>query len=401
MSVILEKAFELSNYKLLGKKIPYKRFLFHELKKSNAKVKGLYGARGVGKTTLLIQLLRNINLSPKEAIYISCDHPVFSDLNLFEFLEDFSKIGGKFAFIDEIHKIHDFQKHLKSAYDFLGLKIIFSGSSPILLNDPDMTRRFSMYRLPIMSFREYLELKYGYLIKPLSLKEIISKHESLEIEILEKIKPEKILKLFYEYLDSGAYPFFLEDPDKYHERLNETINATLYYDLAEIYKINIEKISTLKKLLVTICVSKPLELSIDKMSKRLNVSKATLYKYINYLEKGEIIKHISHEAKRFKNIRKPDKLYLSNTNLLKALCLERDKGTLRETFFASAVEFNHSLNYSEKGDFIVDEKFIFEVGGKNKDFSKGKGIKNYYLAIDGIETGIGNKIPLWLFGFLY
>jgi len=400
MQELLEKARQLSVLKLSQKPPSYKRFIYKHLRDSKAKVTGIYGARGVGKTTLMLQLLNELNLSVREAIYISCDHPIFTDINLFEFLEEFNKKGGKYIFIDEVHKIKDFQKHIKSAYDFLDLKVYFSGSSAVAITDPDFIRRFSMYKIPVLSFREFIELSYGINLVSYSLEEILESHEEIVAGILKEI-PDKILKIFGKYIEEGAYPFYFEDPVKYIDRLTESINASLYYDIGEIYGVSPEKIHSLKKLLVTICVSKPLELSIEKLANITGITKSTLYRYIEYLARADLIIHVSHEAKRFKAVRKPDKLYLSNTNLFNALCLGKDTGTIRETFFASMLSYRHRLNYLDRGDFLVDERYIFEIGGKNKDFSQIKGQKNAFLVVDDVEIGFEKKIPLWLFGFLY
>ncbi|MCX7759687.1 MAG: AAA family ATPase [Hydrogenothermaceae bacterium] len=397
---ILEKAINLSALKLSQKLPVYRRFLFDDIKKNPSKIIGLYGPRGVGKTTLLLQIFQDINLPLRESIYISCDHPIFSDINLYEFLEEFYKKGGKVVFIDEIHKIKDFQKHIKSAYDFLELKIYFSGSSALAITNPDFSRRFSMFHIPILSLREYIELKTGIRLNSYHLEEILTDHQNITMDIIRKI-PEKILKIFDEYNSFGAYPFYFEDPDKYLQRLSDTINATLYFDLAEIYSVSIDKIHSLKKILSTVCVSKPFELSIEKLANIVGITKVTLYKYIEYLSRSELIIHLSHESKRFKSVRKRDKLYLGNTNLLNALCLEKDVGTLRETFFASMTLYKYSIHYPDKGDFLVNEKYLFEIGGKSKDFSQIKDKSHSYLAVDGIEIGYENKIPLWLIGFLY
>lgn len=400
MEDILEKARQLSVLKLSQKTPSYKRFLYNALKNTKAKIIGIYGARGVGKTTLMIQLLKSLNLNVREAIYISCDHPLFTDINLFEFLDEFYKKGGKIIFIDEIHKIKDFYKHIKSAYDFLNLRIYFSGSSAISITDPDFSRRFSMYKLPILSLREYIEIAYNKKLKPYTLEDILKNHETIAQNIITSTD-QKILKLYDEYLNFGAYPFYFEDPDKYIDKLTDMINASLYYDIGEIFNVSSEKIHSLKKLLSTICVSKPLELSVEKLANISGITKSTLYKYIDYLVKTQLVIHISHEAKRFKALRKPDKLYLANPNLFNALCLEQDKGTIRETFFVSLLSYNHRLHYLDKGDFLIDEKYVFEIGGRKKDYSQIEGLKNSYLAIDDVEIGFERKIPLWLFGFLY
>jgi len=181
----------------------------------------------------------------------------------------------------------------------------------------------------------------------------------------------------------------------------DTINTILYTDLGSIYNISGDKINILRKLLSSICVSNPLELSIESLAQKVGTSKVTLYKYIELLHKAELLRHVVYEGKRFKSMKKPDKLYLANTTLFSSLCLEPQIGTLRESFFASQVSINSSIYYVDKGDFLVDEKYTFEIGGKNKSFDQIKDIKNSYVVADSIEVGFKNKLPLWLFGFLY
>jgi len=218
---------------------------------------------------------------------------------------------------------------------------------------------------------------------------------------MDNLKERKILMHYDTFIKVGAYPFYLEDPSKYIDRINETINTVLHKDLGRLFNIQAQKIDTLKKLLLSICVSKPLELSIDKLSTKAGISKMTLYKYIEYLSKAELIHHISHEAKRFKSMRKPDKLYLANTNLFTALCINTEIGTVRETFFVSMMHYNHKLHYAEQGDLLIDEKYTVEIGGKGKSFRQIEGVADSFLALDDMEVGMDNKIPLWLFGFLY
>jgi predicted AAA+ superfamily ATPase len=181
----------------------------------------------------------------------------------------------------------------------------------------------------------------------------------------------------------------------------EMINTILHTDLSKLFSIQPDKIDTLKKLLLTICVSKPLEYSIEKLASKVGITKTTLYKYINYLEDAELLCAITHEAKRFAAIRKSDKLYLANPNLFEALCVNQEIGTLRETYFISNVSTKHTLNYIDKGDFLIDEKYTIEVGGKNKGYEQIKDIENSFVVADDIEIGFDNKIPLWLFGFIY
>jgi predicted AAA+ superfamily ATPase len=379
----------------------YQRFLFENISNSKAKTTGLYGSRGVGKTTLLLQVLKELNYQEDEKLYITCDHPMFYEVSLFDFVDEFSKFGGEVIVIDEIHKIKDFQTQVKLIYDFLDIKVYFSGSSAVEITNADFSRRYSMYHLPILSFREYLELSQNIELPSLSLDEILTNHQNSANSLINNLKNKKILKYFKEFLNVGVYPYYFEDELKYVDRISENINTILYTDLTNVVNIDSSKIESLKKLLLTICVSNPLETSMDKLSALVGISKPTLYKYINYLNRAELLHHIVYDAKRFKNIKKQDKLYLNNTNLFTALCLSSNIGTLRETFFVSMLYKRHKLAYVDCGDFIIDEKVVVELGGKNKDFKQIKDIPDSFVVADDIEIGFGNKIPLYLFGFLY
>jgi len=383
-----------------NQKLPtYQRSIFNNLLNSKAKITGLYGSRGVGKTTLLLQVLKEIDLGEK--LYISCDHPMFYEVTLFDFIDEFSKYGGEIIVIDEIHKIKDFQTQIKLIYDFLDIKVYFSGSSAVEITNADFSRRYSMYHLPLLSFREFLELSQDIKLNSYTLEDIINSHENIVNKILDTLPNKKILKFFQDFIKVGAYPFYFEDETRYIDRVQENINTILYTDLVNVVSIDSSKIESLKKLLLNICVSNPFEISLEKLAKIVGITKPTLYKYISYLGRAELLHHIMYEAKRFKNMQKPDKLYLNNTNLFTALCINSNLGTVRETFFISMLYKKHVVNYSSIGDFLVDEKYIFEIGGKNKSFKQIKDIENSFVVSDDIEIGFGNKIPLWLFGFLY
>ncbi len=401
MQQLLENAKRLSRLKLNLKLPEYRRFLFEPIASSRGKITGLYGSRGVGKTTLLLQIMHASLIDSDKKLYISCDHPMFKEISLFDFIDEFSKRGGELIVIDEIHEAQSFQEHLKSVYDFLDIKVYFSGSSAIRITNPDFARRYSMYHLPILSFREYLELSQDISLPSYPLNDLLDHHETIVHQIFDLLNDKKILKYFDRFIEEGVYPFYFEDTRKYIDRIQETINTIHHTDLAPLFNIQPDKIDTLKKLLLTICVSKPLEISIDKLAATVGITKTTLYKYIEYLGRAELIHHISHEAKRFNAIRKPDKLYLGNTNLFTALCMENEKGTVRETYAASMMGSLHVLHYLDRGDFLVDEKYVFEIGGKNKSFEQIKDLPYSYILSDDIEIGSGNRVPLWLIGFLY
>jgi predicted AAA+ superfamily ATPase len=401
MREIFEILKNISNQKLRLKLPTYKRFLFGKVKNSSDKIVGIYGSRGVGKTTLMLQVLKELDFKTSETIYISCDHSLFSDISLFEFANYFYSFGGKCIIIDEIHEAKNFEQELKSIYDFLDIKIIFSGSSAIKITNASFVRRYAMFKLPILSFKEFCELKLSLSLESFSLENILKTHENIAQEVLQKLDNNKILKLFNEYLEFGAYPFYFTTKESYVQKITDNIHTILYTDIALLYKVNASNIEMLKKLIYAISISKPLELSLESLSKKVGVSKVTLYNYIEYLHKAELLRHIVFEGKRFKSLKMPDKLYISNTNLLKSLTLNSDIGTIRETFFASQLAYSHSLYYVKKGDFLVQEKYTVEIGGKSKSFEQLKNVENSFVISDDIEIGFNHKIPLWLFGFLY
>lgn len=379
----------------------YKRFLHTKLLDAKDKIVGIYGSRGVGKTTLMLQIAKELQYTSDEILYISCDAFIFSDVSLFSFVEYFYTHGGKCILIDEIHEARNFEQELKLIYDFFDIKVIFSGSSAVQLTNASFARRYAMHHLPILSLREFCELKLDLKLQSYSLEKLLATHENIAQSIMLDLKEQKILKIYSEYLVHGAYPYYFVDENSYIQKITDSINTVLYTDVALLYKVPASNIEILKKLLLTICLSKPLELSMESLSRTIGVSRATLYKYIDYLHRAELLRHITYEAKRFRSMQKPDKLYLSNTNLFSALCNQSEKGTQRETFAASMFSHEHTLYYLDKGDFLVDEKYIFEIGGKDKKFTQIKDMQNSFVIADEVELGYKNKIPLWLLGFLY
>ena len=400
---MIEQLIKYSTIKLAQKLPDYTRFLFDEID-FKSKLIGLIGSRGAGKTTLVLQYLKtlakNKNLKSDEYMYISCDHPLMASKTLFEIAEDFSKYGGKVLIIDEIHKKENFCIDLKNIYDFFDIQVIFTGSSAISLEQcqSDLSRRALIYRLPILSLREYIELHTNEKFSSYTLDEILKNHLEISASILTKIKP---LKYFKEYLKSGAYPFVLEGHTSYHQRLVEIVNETLTYDLATIYKIPLSNISSLNKLLEVICRSKPYEINYEAISKLIGISKNTLKQYLVYLNEANLINTIDGISRGNTYIQKPSKIYLHNTNLFEILCSNTELGTIRETFLASQLQYHHNLHYPKNGDFCIDEKYFIEVGGKNKGFEQIKDMSNSFVVKDDIEVGFKNSVPLWLFGFLY
>jgi predicted AAA+ superfamily ATPase len=396
---MISSLIKYSVLRLSGTIPAYKRSI-HDTIDFDAKMVGLIGARGVGKTTIVLQYLKSLNFHSDEAIYISCDHPVVASNTLFEIAEEFVKYGGKVLVIDEIHKKRDFCIALKNIYDFFDLKIIFTGSSAISLEacQSDLSRRALVYRVPILSLREFIELQTQKSLQSYAIEDILNHHIDIAATLLQEIKP---LKAYREYLRYGAYPYFLEGENSYAKRLVEILKESLTYDIATIYNVPIHKIELLDKLLWVLCKSEPYEINYEKISQIIGISKNTLKQYLRYLEKASLINVIGGIARGNSYIKKPDKIYLNNTNLFEVLCKEPKVGTVRETFFVSQMQYRHQLHYPKKGDFLVDEKYLFEIGGAKKRFKQIKDIQNSFVVTDDIEVGFGTKIPLWLFGFLY
>jgi predicted AAA+ superfamily ATPase len=377
----------------------YKRFLYHEIDFTQRLI-GIMGARGAGKTTLLLQYLKALE-PQQQALYIISDHPVVSQLGLFEIANGLQKIGGNLLIIDEIHKLKNFEIDLKLIYDsFSNLKVIFTGSSAVAINHAkaDLSRRALIYKLPVLSFREFLELETGKQFSPIKLTEIIAQHPLYSAEIINEIKP---LQCLPDYLVHGAYPFYKEAKGSYLTRLLAASTQVLETDIPAIYPIGYDKINALKKLVILLCQSEPYDINISKLSGAVELNKRTLYKYLGILQAAGIIRILGAKSNGVSLISKPEKLYLDNTNLFSIFCDSPKVGTIRETFFASMLSYQHNLSYPKQADFIIDDCYTFEVGGKSKTVKQIKDIHQGYIVADNIEIGALNRIPLWLFGFLY
>jgi len=393
-----------------GVDLSYKRYFFDEVD-FNQKLIGITGDRGIGKTTFLLQYLKELDLPHSKKLYISAEYLLISTISLFDLAEDFEKYGGEVLVIDEIHQIPDFEKHLKAMYDFLNLKVVFSGSSAIKLQHAkaDLSRRALMYQFGGLSFREFLEMELNRQFSSFALEDVLQNHIDITIEITKQIKPFEYFKAYLEY---GYYPFYFETKSNYLQRVNETINTTIEHDLAYIFNIEPKYLIKLKQLVALICSSKPYELNISKLAQKIEINRNTLYQYIYYLKRGKVFNILHHQAKGDNIFVKPAKIYLANTNLAFAYCSSPEIGTIREIFFVNQMQnylllsknrsfLDDQLLATKKGDFLVKNRYTFEIGGKNKSFEQIADIPNSFVVADDIEVGVGNKVPLWLFGFLY
>ena len=396
---MMQQLLRLSN-QIQAQQVPeYKRFLYHQID-FNERLIGIIGARGAGKTTLLLQYLK-YEMNARDTLYIIADHPVVVQKGLFAIADDFQKLGGKVLIVDEIHKLKNFETDLKLIYDsFFDLQVLFTGSSAVAIDNSkaDLSRRAVIYRLPVLSFREYLELETGQKMEAYTLKELLMEHTHIASDIVSKQKP---LKYFPSYLKRGAYPFYRNGQESYLQKLLNTSMQVLDTDLPAIYNIEYDKINALKKMMVMLCQSEPFDINISKLCGAVELNQRTLYKYLGILQAAGLIRILGAKSNGVSIISKPEKLYLDNTNLFSVFCESSKEGTVRETFFASQVSYKHTLNYPKQGDFIVDEKYVFEIGGAGKSNIQIKKAAQGYVVADNIEIGAFDTVPLWLFGFLY
>lgn len=368
----------------------------------NSRLIGIKGARGVGKTTLMLQYYKLKLPKDKRSIYISLDNIWFSEHKLYEFTDYFVKQGGQYLLLDEVHKYPKWSQIIKNLYDdFPELKIIFTGSSllEILNARSDLSRRAIVYQMQGFSFREYLNRNLGHSFPIVSLEDVIHNHITLSENILKEVK---VFEHFNNYLKFGYYPFYNELPGLYFHRISEIISMVLDIELPLLRGVDVAFVPKVKQLLQIISESVPFTPNITKLSERIGITRKSLLLYLHALNESNLTNHLEKSAYGISKLQKPEKIFLENSNLMYALTNENIQiGNIRETFFMNQLNESHKVLSTDIGDFLVDQKYHIEVGGRNKDFKQIEGVKNGYVVADGIEYGNGNKIPLWLFGFLY
>ncbi|TSA26711.1 MAG: AAA family ATPase [Bacteroidetes bacterium] len=397
----MDRLKQISAERIRRTPVKFNRYLMDEIHWSDRLI-GISGARGVGKTTLMLQYMKSRIPGNADALYVSLDDIFFTGSPLVYFAEEFYKQGGTHLFLDEVHKYPNWSQELKNIYDNLpGLNLVFSGSSAldIYKGSHDLSRRAMVYALPGLSFREFIALKHGVEFPRFILQSILESDKKRVWEIVEKIRP---LKLFWEYLQHGYYPFFHEGESNYASRLMNIVNLVLEVDIPAIHRIDFFSVQKIKKLLAVIANLAPYKPNIQKLAIQTGTTRDSLLKYLFYLEKSGIVNWLTRNTSGINYLNKPDKLYLQNSNLMYALTREApEKGATRETFFLNQLQVKHQVHYPGSGDFLVDNKFIFEIGGASKTRKQIAGIWDAFVASDDIEYPQNNKIPLWLFGFLY
>ncbi|MBC7777404.1 MAG: AAA family ATPase [Phycisphaerae bacterium] len=379
----------------------YHRYLFGQVRWDNRLI-GIKGARGTGKTTLLLQRLKSMQALPTQAAYFSLDDLYFTQNHFSKTVEQFYREGGKTVFLDEVHKYPGWAIEVKNLHDFYpDLNIVFTGSSIVDLakEEGDLSRRVLMYELQGLSFREFLDLEGVARLPVLSLEQLTDHSKDLASAFPVDFRP---LERFKEYLSRGYYPFFREDREGFHQRLQQLVRTVVEYDMSALKGFDPRNARKLLQLLYILSANVPYYPNLTQLAHKADIHRNSVLNYLLYLEQARLIRLVSPEGRGLSLLQKPEKIYLNNPNLAFALAGEStNPGTLRETFFASQVGAVHRLTAPPKGDFKVDERWLFEIGGVNKTHQQIADLPESFVVRDGLEFPVGKSLPLWMFGCLY
>ena len=398
----MEALFLTYNRRLEETDCSYQRYLYSQIEWEERLI-GIKGARGVGKTTMLFQRIKLTFPDRSIAFYVSLDHIWFSTHSLLELTEYLYTHGVTYLFLDEVHRYKDWIKEVKIIYDsYPSLHIVFTGSSLLEMNhaEADLSRRLRTYNLEGLSFREYLAISGVAQLEPLTLEDILSRHQQIASSITSKLK---VLPHFEHYIQQGYYPFFLEtsSKDSYYERIQHVVATVIENDIPSVEHIEYETLQKSKRLLVLLAQMAPFTPNISSLCDALSTTRNQLVRLLSLLHRAALLRLLYSDSKGFKSLGKPEKILFDNPNIMQALTLAADTGTIRESFFDAMVFHSHAVQYPKQGDFSVDGKYLFEIGGRGKGFAQIRNIPDSYVVADEIEIGFGNKIPLWLFGLLY
>jgi uncharacterized protein len=365
---------------------------------------GLKGAKGVGKTTLVCQYIKStFGKNNAQALYVSMDSIALRGMSIVQIAEKHMLNGGRLLVIDEIHKYPNWHQEIKNIYDTMReLKVIFTGSSILQIHSAsgDLSRRAIFYTMPGLSLREFIMFETKLALPPITLKDLLKNHNKIAADINEKIK---IVPLYNKYMRYGYYPFYLEGTKTYTQRIDQMINNVLEVDLLYSYSESMQNIFKLKKMLHMLAISVPFTPNISQLASAIEINRNKATEFIYYLNEAQLISVLVSQGNGYSSLSKPEKVFINNANLQYALAEENaDVGALREAFFVNQLREGHTVhNAKVGGDFLINGKYLFEVGGPNKKFKQIAGKENSYLVIDDWMTGVPNKVPLWMFGLLY
>lgn len=362
------------------------------------------GPRGVGKSTLLRQYVKQHFEAGSEAVlYCSMDFVYFSQHSILEVAEKFYKHGGRLLILDEVHKYENWSREVKEVAEiYPNLQVMMSGSSLLKLidGDADLSRRCRGYYMPGLSFREYLQFYKGIVIPVHPLEEVLEHPKAIAAEVNAVCRP---LQHFHEYLKFGYYPFYLKNPIDYYPLIEQIENYVIDVELPQLRKVNPSNCRKIKALLNVLAQQVPYDVDITKMASAIELQRNTVIEYLNHLNDAKLIQMLYSDLVSVKKMQKPDKIYLENPNLLYALASTPVKiGTARECFAVNQLSYQHTVEYGkQQGDFKVDSKWTFEVGGEGKTSDQIADLPNSYVLADDIESPKGNKLPLWMIGMTY
>ena len=392
---------DISDRLIAGTSLDFKRYLYPKIDWRNRFV-CLKGAKGTGKTTILKQSMKERFGLSENAFYLSLDHLWFTNHSALELVDTLHKNGVTHLFVDEVHHLEHWETVLKNVYDFYpDLHVAYSGSSILRMDnrEGDLSRRQLCYGLKGLSFREFLAFEGVKDVAPVSLSDLLVRHREIAAEVTRGLK---IVALFAKYNDHGYYPFYKESPSGYSQRIVECVNKVLESDLPIVEDVTPATIRKTKRMLAVLAESCPQEPNMRALYRELETDRNQGLKMLDVLERAELVSLLKTEKDKLKSLSSPEKIYCDNVNLMRSLVPRADVGTLRETFFVNQLRAaGHTVSSPSKGDFLVDGEWLFEVGGKGKSFDQIKNVPKSYVAYDDVEIGFGNKIPLWLFGFLY
>ncbi len=399
----METLFAIQKQLIQNNANTFVRSIMHEIDWEGARLIGIRGARGVGKTTLLLQRLKmHYGAQTKKALYANLDSTYFTRHDLMDVVRDFYLSGGECLLLDEVHKYPQWSQSVKNIYDlYPTLKIIFTGSSllQILNAEADLSRRCVSYELQGLSFAEYMEFYHKIHLPTSSLNELLNHADELCAEVNAVCRP---LAFFSDYLQSGYYPFRKENPKQYYTRIENVVEMILGIELPQQRGVDVGNIRKLKSLLAVLASEVPMLVDVTKLSKMIGLSRVSLTSYLQYLHDARLIRLLYSDSLSVKRMQKPDKILMENPNLSYVLNLgNANEGSVRETFFCNQLGYRHTVEYTRPADFKVDGEIVVEVEGRFKDGGQIAGNDHSWLACDGMEYPYGRKLPLWLFGLLY
>ena len=396
----IQRIYEESAERVRDADCAFHRYLYSQIDWSS-RVIALNGPKGVGKTTMFLQYLKEHREIAEQALYVSLDDIWVDAFELYDLVKYHVQNGGTSVFIDEVHYLKDWSRLIKNLYDsFRNLRIAYTGSSILQMKrgSGDLSRRQVEYSLAGLSFREFLKLEGAGDFAPIGLEDVLRNHARYAERIVAKVR---VLPHFRRYLTSGYYPFYREDSAHYGRKLVQVVNQVLERDLPMVEDITPDTVRKARRMLSILAGSTPQTPNITELSRNLGMDRKQGIKILYLLQRAGLIGLLSEDADALKYLGAPNKIFCDNGNLMHALVARPDAGTMREAFFNNQLGVSHVTTYPKQGDFLVDGKWLFEVGGKGKSFEQIRDVPDSFLAVDGIEVGRGSRIPLWLFGFLY